>query len=76
MTRRVLLIEDEPALARGLSDTLRKNGFDVTVAADGSLAPNATGVYGARNVVVPTSAIGRSSAWASNATPTTLPLLP
>ena len=32
---RVLLIEDEPALARGLSDTLRANGFDVTVAADG-----------------------------------------
>ena len=32
---RVLLIEDEPALARGLSDTLRANGFDVTVATDG-----------------------------------------
>jgi len=32
---RVLLIEDEPALARGLSDTLRANGFQVTVAADG-----------------------------------------
>jgi len=32
---RVLLIEDEPALARGLSDTLRANGFDVTVAMDG-----------------------------------------
>jgi len=32
---RILLIEDEPALARGLSDTLRANGFDVTVAADG-----------------------------------------
>jgi len=34
-TARVLLIEDEPALARGLSDTLRANGFDVTVATDG-----------------------------------------
>jgi DNA-binding response OmpR family regulator len=34
-TPRVLLIEDEPTLARGLSDTLRANGFDVTVAADG-----------------------------------------
>ena len=34
-TPRVLLIEDEPALARGLSDTLRANGFDVTVATDG-----------------------------------------
>ena len=32
---KVLLIEDEPALARGLSDTLRANGFDVTVATDG-----------------------------------------
>jgi DNA-binding response OmpR family regulator len=32
---RILLIEDEPALARGLSDTLRANGFAVTVAADG-----------------------------------------
>ena len=34
-TPRVLLIEDEPALARGLSDTLRASGFDVTVAIDG-----------------------------------------
>ncbi len=32
---RVLLIEDEPALARGLSDTLRVRGFDVEVAHDG-----------------------------------------
>jgi len=32
---RVLLIEDEPALVRGLSDALRANGFTVTVAADG-----------------------------------------
>ena len=32
---RVLLIEDEPALARGLSDVLRTNGFEVTVATDG-----------------------------------------
>jgi DNA-binding response OmpR family regulator len=32
---RVLLIEDEPALARGLSDTLRARGFAVDVAADG-----------------------------------------
>src|SRR5262245_17977584 len=32
---RILLIEDEPALARGVSDTLRANGFIVTVAADG-----------------------------------------
>lgn len=33
---RLLLIEDEPALARGLSDTLRAQGFDVTVASDGA----------------------------------------
>jgi two-component system, OmpR family, alkaline phosphatase synthesis response regulator PhoP len=32
---RILLIEDEPALARGLSDTLRARGFDVAVAIDG-----------------------------------------
>jgi DNA-binding response OmpR family regulator len=32
---RVLLIEDEPALVRGLSDALDKNGFVVTVATDG-----------------------------------------
>jgi DNA-binding response OmpR family regulator len=34
---RILLIEDEPALARGLSDTLRSSGFDVTVVTDGAL---------------------------------------
>lgn len=33
---RVLLVEDEPALARGLSDALRAQGFRVTVAADGA----------------------------------------
>jgi DNA-binding response OmpR family regulator len=32
---RILLVEDEPALARGLSDTLRAQGFDVHIAADG-----------------------------------------
>ena len=31
----MLLIEDEPALARGVSDMLRSRGFDVEVAADG-----------------------------------------
>ena len=35
-TARVLLIEDEPALARGLGDTLRGQGFDVEVAGDGA----------------------------------------
>jgi DNA-binding response OmpR family regulator len=33
--RHILLVEDEQALARGLSDTLRARGFDVTVATDG-----------------------------------------
>jgi DNA-binding response OmpR family regulator len=33
---RILLIEDEPALARGLSDALRTNGFDVALATDGT----------------------------------------
>jgi DNA-binding response OmpR family regulator len=32
---KLLLVEDEPALARGLSDTLRAQGFDVDVAEDG-----------------------------------------
>ena len=32
---RLLLVEDEPALARGLSDALRAQGFDVHVAGDG-----------------------------------------
>ena len=32
---RLLLVEDEPALARGLSDTLRAQGFDVQIATDG-----------------------------------------
>ena len=32
---RLLLVEDEPALVRGLSDALRTNGFEVTVAMDG-----------------------------------------
>ena len=32
---RLLLVEDEPALARGLSDALRAQGFDVEIAVDG-----------------------------------------
>jgi two-component system alkaline phosphatase synthesis response regulator PhoP len=32
---RLLLVEDEPALSRGLSDTLRAQGFEVHVAEDG-----------------------------------------
>jgi DNA-binding response OmpR family regulator len=32
---RLLLIEDEPALVRGLSDALRSNGFEVAIATEG-----------------------------------------
>jgi DNA-binding response OmpR family regulator len=32
---RILLVEDEPAIVRGLSDTLAASGFDVTAATDG-----------------------------------------
>ena len=32
---KLLLVEDEPALARGLSDTLRTQGFEVHLAGDG-----------------------------------------
>jgi DNA-binding response OmpR family regulator len=35
MEPRILLIEDEPALVRGLSDSLRANGLAVTTAMDG-----------------------------------------
>jgi DNA-binding response OmpR family regulator len=35
MKPRLLLIEDEPALVRGLSDSLRANGFEVATAPDG-----------------------------------------
>ena len=36
--KRVLLVEDEPALARGLVDNLRDDGYDVTHVADGAAA--------------------------------------
>jgi DNA-binding response OmpR family regulator len=32
---RILLVEDEPALARGVADLLRARGFDVEIATDG-----------------------------------------
>ncbi|MGD8894911.1 MAG: response regulator transcription factor [Acidobacteriota bacterium] len=35
MTTRILLVEDEPALARGLADNLRDEGYDVRVVARG-----------------------------------------
>jgi DNA-binding response OmpR family regulator len=34
-SRRVLIVEDEPALVRGLADTLRSRGFEVLIARDG-----------------------------------------
>lgn len=36
MKLRILIIEDEPALMRGLSDTFAAKGFDVTTARDGA----------------------------------------
>lgn len=38
---RVLLVEDEPMLARGLSDTMRAQGFDVRIAGDGQAGRDA-----------------------------------
>ncbi len=35
MSRRILIVEDEPALRLGLSDRLRSEGYEVEVAADG-----------------------------------------
>jgi DNA-binding response OmpR family regulator len=38
---RVLIVEDEPALVRGLSDTFKARGFDVVVAREGEAGLNA-----------------------------------
>ncbi len=38
MTTRLLLVEDEPALARGLADNFRDEGYEVTVEARGDRA--------------------------------------
>jgi DNA-binding response OmpR family regulator len=35
MTRRILIVEDEPALLRGLKDTFETRGYEVLVAQDG-----------------------------------------
>jgi DNA-binding response OmpR family regulator len=48
---RVLLIEDEPALARGLSDMLRARGFEVEVATDGQRGLDAA-LTGAADVIL------------------------
>jgi DNA-binding response OmpR family regulator len=48
---RVLLIEDEPALVRGLSDTLRANGFEVSAAVDGEQGLDAA-LRGAADVIL------------------------
>jgi DNA-binding response OmpR family regulator len=37
LTTRLLLVEDEPALARGLADNFREEGYDVAVVARGDL---------------------------------------
>jgi two-component system alkaline phosphatase synthesis response regulator PhoP len=38
MTTRILVVEDEPAIALGLGDDLRMEGYDVEIAADGVTA--------------------------------------
>ena len=48
---RVLIIEDEPALARGLSDTLRARGFEVVVASDGQAGLDAA-LEGAADLIL------------------------
>jgi DNA-binding response OmpR family regulator len=35
MSQRILIVEDEPALLRGLKDTFQSQGFEVTAAPDG-----------------------------------------
>jgi DNA-binding response OmpR family regulator len=38
MTKRILVVEDEPSLALALEDDLRREGYDVTVVSDGDIA--------------------------------------
>ena len=38
MTDRILVVEDDPALLRGLTDNLRAEAYDVLTATDGSVA--------------------------------------
>jgi two-component system response regulator RegX3 len=40
-TRRLLIVDDEPAILRGLEDTFRIQGYDVATAADGETALDA-----------------------------------
>jgi len=49
---RVLLIEDEPVLARGISDLLRTNGFTVTVVTDGQSGLDAASANAAQIVLL------------------------
>ncbi len=41
MSHRVLVVDDEPALARALAINLRAHGWDVVTAADGRRRPRA-----------------------------------
>ena len=52
MTSRVLVVEDEPALARGLADHFRDEGYDVRVVGRGDQAIPALREYRPQLVVL------------------------
>jgi len=60
MTARVLIVEDEPALARGLADHFRDEGYDVRVVDRGDQAVPAIREYRPRLVVLDVLLPGRS----------------
>ena len=60
MTSRVLVVEDEPALARGLADHFRDEGYDVRVVGRGDQAIPALRLYRPQLVVLDVVLPGRS----------------
>jgi DNA-binding response OmpR family regulator len=60
VTERVLLVEDEPALARGLADEFRDEGYDVRVVARGDQAIPAVREFRPQLVVLDILLPGRS----------------
>ena len=60
MTSRVLVVEDEPALARGLADHFRDEGYDVRVVGRGDQAIPALREYRPQLVVLDVVLPGRS----------------
>jgi DNA-binding response OmpR family regulator len=60
MTSRVLVVEDEPALARGLADHFRDEGYDVRVVARGDQAVPAVREFHPQLVVLDILLPGRS----------------